>query len=117
MSFFSNNLLAGANQSNNQGVPAAAGGASQNQNPRVTMSSAGKSMASNFKWSINNRALAPAFVGENKENGPNASHEEIANGRSYIPNPNAFGARSLVVQRGEQRNLTEYGAVIVNDGS
>ena len=62
------------------------------------MSSAGKS-ASGFKWSINNRALAPAFIGENKENGPNASLDELDNGRTYIPNVNAFGARSLVVQK------------------
>ena len=48
--------------------------AGQNMNARGTMSSA----ASGFKWNAGNRLLAPAFRGEQKENGANRSQDNIA---------------------------------------
>ena len=68
MSFFSNNLVATVSQNNN------AFGAGQNMaNARGTMSS----QASGFKWNANNRMLAPAFKGDNKENEANRSQDNI----------------------------------------
>ena len=70
-------------------------------NARGTMSSAGKSFAqSGFKWSMNNRALAPAFVGENKENGVNGSLDNIDEARNVNSSNNGvgvLGVRSLVM--------------------
>ena len=55
MSFFSNNLAAA------QGGAGQASAVGAALNGRGTYSSASKSMASGFKWSINNRALGPAL--------------------------------------------------------
>ena len=96
MSFFSNNLVATVSQNNNAM-------ATQNMNARGTMSSA----ASGFKWNSNNRMLAPAFRGDNKENGANRSQDNIDDeqaNRGAVININ-----SLLLHARAENTFSEYG--------
>ena len=96
MSFFSNNLVATVSQN------AMAG---QNMNARGTMSSA----TSGFKWNNNNRLLAPAFRGDNKENGANRSQDNIDEGQANRNPSGVVNINSLLLNARAENTFSEYG--------
>ena len=73
---------------------------------RVTISS----QASGFKWNANNRLLASAFSGENKENNENRSQGMLE--EQFSNNLGVININNLVLNARAQQTFSEYGTSV-----
>ena len=69
------------------------------------------SQASGFKWNANNRMLAPAFKGDNKENNAaNRSQDNIGDEQAAgTNNMGVINVNSLILNARAQQTFSEYG--------
>ena len=75
------------------------------------------SQASGFKWNANNRMLAPAFRGENKENGANRSQDNIVEEQVNGNLGDVVNINNLLLHARAENTFSEYGTGMNVGGS